>query len=93
VADDAGRYPSSPHNWAAPRLSRNSPAVNPRCRFLIGPMCRSNIGANSNWSANSVSPANPEQPVNDGSGAPIRTRYRTGLTASTVATERVPLPG
>ena len=66
--------------------------VNPRRRFLIGPMCRSNVGANSNWSANSVSAANPEQPVNDGSGAPIRTRYRTGLTASTVATERVPLP-
>jgi len=29
-----------------------------------------------------VSAANPEQPVNDGSGAPIRTRYRTGLTGS-----------
>ena len=67
---------SSPASCAAAMPTSTSPPEKPRSRFLIGPIAASNRSITPSRSTNSVTASMPENPVNDPSGAPIRTRRR-----------------
>jgi hypothetical protein len=77
---------SSPASCAAAIPTSNSPPVNPRSRTLIGPIAASNSLIMSRRSTNSVTATIPESRVNDGSGAPSRTRRRNRAISRTLPT-------
>lgn len=80
------------NNWDCAMATSTCPALTPRSRRLIGPIPRSKVPTTSSRSTNSANAATPEVAVSEGSGAPIRTRFRRCLPRRTLFTDKVLLP-